>query len=224
MEPFWLEDPHILLKNGKATQFLPTVKMPFVARLNAITRFSIYLFAILFLVSDSDVWLYIPVISVMIMVLLWAINSNSEMGHSMSNNSDNIDNDDNTNNLKRSANRRQPTYENPFMNNMPSDYKNDNGHLEERLSMPAEEFTNVKDDVDKQYYSNMYRNSSDLYEQESSKRSFYSMPSTTVPNDQDAFANWCYRAPTVCKETGEGCLRYADPQNQRRVSREEYVI
>jgi hypothetical protein len=224
MEPFWLEDPRILLKNDKAFQFLPTPQMPFTSRLNAITRFCIYLFGILFLISDSDVWLYIPVISVLVMVLLWVLNQKSD---EVDTSSPQVKKNVAARSTASKKSRRQPTYENPFMNHLPSDYEggDDNASLvEERLSQPSEEWTKVKDDVDEQYYANMYRNSSDLYEQESSKRSFYSMPSTTVPNDQEAFANWCYRAPTTCKETGEGCLKYIDPRNERRVSREEYII
>lgn len=216
MEPFWLEDPRILLKNGKAFQFLPTPRMPFTSRLNAITRFCIYLFGILFLLSDSDVWLYIPVVFAFVMVLLWVLNQKSdEIDTSLSPVAGNTY-------AQSKFSKKSPTYENPFMNYLPSDYEvDDNASV---LSQPSEEWTKVKDDVDEQYYANMYRNSSDLYEQETSKRSFYSMPSTTVPNDQEAFVNWCYKAPTTCKENGEGCLKYVDPRNQRRVPREEYII
>ena len=31
-------------------------------------------------------------------------------------------------------------------------------------------------------------------------RQFYTMPNTTIPNDQEAFSNWLYGTENVCKE------------------------
>lgn len=195
--------------------------MDFTERLNAITRFCIYLFLLLFLLSDSDVWMYIPLIGALSMVLVWLNHKQSKQfigEHSMHSSKRN------SGQSASHRHRRHPTYQNPLMNHLPSDYDGDENTLPERLSMQPEAWQKVKNDVDKEYYANMYRNSSDLYEQEGSKRSFYQMPSTTIPNNQSAFAQWCYQAPSVCKESGDGCVRYADPRNERRISREEYVI
>ncbi len=45
------------------------------------------------------------------------------------------------------------------------------------------------------------------------QRNFYSMPSTTVPNDQTGFANWCYKLPKTCKE-GNGVQCYNNLYNR----------
>jgi len=41
-------------------------------------------------------------------------------------------------------------------------------------------------------------------------RQFYTMPSTTFPNDQTTFAKWLYEAPETCKENPLNCLKYED--------------
>ena len=228
-EPFWITEPGVLLQGANVKRFLPTAHMDFHQRLNAITRFCMYLFCILFLLSDNHTWLYIPLLGTLCMVLIWVVRDAEEVTEGFT--------DPNVLDgraapyqkrdgriIRKLLERKRPTYENPFMNHTMSDYDGDKERMAERLSLQPEQWTKVKADVDKKYYQGMYRNTSDVYEQESAKRSFYQMPATTVPNDQDSFAKWCYRAPTVCKESGEGCVRYADPRAERRVAQSEYII
>jgi hypothetical protein len=123
---------------------------------------------------------------------------------------------------------KMPTYDNPFMNLMPNDFEDTlngkEGAAEERLSEAAGRWEEVKDYVDEQYYATLYRNVDDLYDQETLKRSFYTLPNSSAPNDQIAFAKWCYRPASVCKESAEGCLRYTDPRNVNRIERTEMLI
>jgi hypothetical protein len=49
----------------------------------------------------------------------------------------------------------------------------------------------------------------DKYEFDDSMRSFYTNPSTTIPNDQQAFAEFCYGSMISCKEGNEfACQRF----------------
>ena len=49
----------------------------------------------------------------------------------------------------------------------------------------------------------------DKYEFDDSMRSFYTNPSTTIPNDQKAFAEFCYGSMVSCKEGNEfACQRF----------------
>jgi hypothetical protein len=49
----------------------------------------------------------------------------------------------------------------------------------------------------------------DKYEFDDSMRSFYTNPSTTIPNDQKAFAEFCYGSMISCKEGNEfACQRF----------------
>jgi hypothetical protein len=117
---------------------------------------------------------------------------------------------------------RRPSYENPMGNHLPSDYDSD--RFPEALSTGACKWSNVRDDIDVEYYKNMYRNAMDLYDRETGKRSFYTMPSTTIPNDREAFQKWCYRPPSVFKEGGDNALLHVDPRYERRPPRHSYII
>ena len=49
---------------------------------------------------------------------------------------------------------------------------------------------------------------SDIFGKNNSQRQFYTMPVTTIPNNQTQFANWLYKTEPTCKENnGESCLR-----------------
>ena len=49
----------------------------------------------------------------------------------------------------------------------------------------------------------------DKYEFDDSMRSFYTNPNTTIPNDQKAFAEFCYGSMVSCKENNEfACQRF----------------
>ena len=54
----------------------------------------------------------------------------------------------------------------------------------------------------------------DHFEFEQSARQFYSNPSTTIPNDQGAFAEFCYGEMISCKEGNMfACARDAPRHN-----------
>ena len=46
----------------------------------------------------------------------------------------------------------------------------------------------------------MYRDVKDIFGKNNSQRQFYTVPGNQVPNDQGAFAQWCYGMPKTCKE------------------------
>jgi hypothetical protein len=56
--------------------------------------------------------------------------------------------------------------------------------------------------------NNVFFNLNDLYDRKSSDRVFYTVPGGSVPNDQDAFAKWCYNLPATCQEgNGLACIK-----------------
>jgi hypothetical protein len=78
--------------------------------------------------------------------------------------------------------------------------------------------------MDVEYRKGLFRNVSDVYASESNDRSFYTVPVTSIPNDQTAFAQFCYGTPDTCKSEQKGCLRYEDQRYRRREPRTDYVI
>ena len=70
------------------------------------------------------------------------------------------------------------------------------------------------------FNKNLYRDLTDVYGKNNSQRQFYTTPITTVPNDQNSFANWLYRSEKTCKEgDGNRCSanNYGSLNNERMI-------
>ena len=104
-------------------------------------------------------------------------------------------------------NRTMPTKDNPFMNVLIPEY------VENPNRSPAADITNVsvKQEVEKYFNENLYRDADDIWDKANSQRQWHTMPSTTIPNDRDAFMEWCYNTKKVCKDGDlDVCNRYDD--------------
>ncbi len=53
-------------------------------------------------------------------------------------------------------------------------------------------------------------NKFDLYSKNNNDRNFYTMPSTTIVNDQGGFAKYVFGDFGKCKSEGKDCLKHSD--------------
>lgn len=85
---------------------------------------------------------------------------------------------------------QRPTKNNPFANVLLTDYA---GNPRRPAACPYDE---VKDEVNDLFYDGLYRNLTDVYDHQNSRRQFFTNPVTrTLPNTK-AFANFLYNSPT----------------------------
>ena len=94
----------------------------------------------------------------------------------------------------------QSSESNPFMNPLPFD---------DRLRNEACSGVNSVNKMKIEQYFNkgLYRPVNDIFNKSNSQREFYTVPSTTFPNNQTDFANWLYKTPATCKEgNGNQCV------------------
>jgi hypothetical protein len=203
MEPFWYEDFSVLYNLEYATRFFPSKFMTFSEKLNASVRFSFYFTILLMLYKGNTNFLYIPILALLITYYLWKNQSKKENEEF---NGAYIDN-----NLK-------PTFDNPFSN--PNLVVHD-----PKTFLPQQTKKNVRFDVNhhidtvcdiernkdaqNKFNARLYQSVGDVFEKENSQRQFYSVPVRTYPNDQTAFAKWCYGLEGTCKAgNDEKCLNY----------------
>lgn len=98
----------------------------------------------------------------------------------------------------------KPSKNNPFMNPTIVDISN-NPNI--NLSACYVDNNKIKKDINNLFLDNQYRDVIDIYDRNSSQRQFYTMPSTTIPNNQEAFSKWLYYRKESCKEgNGEQCF------------------
>ena len=171
-EPFWYDDPNVLFSRSKWYVFVPQASMTVKEALNAVVRFSVYL-TILLMATSRDAW-YILLIPVVLLITIFLekwfpqakkISEGFQSGPVVSGYS--------------GTETSQPSDDNPFMNPKLTDINAQNKRP------PAADVTDIKvrDKVNEAFAqtSNIYMDTSDVFDLVQSQRNFY-----TVPEDDHA--------------------------------------
>lgn len=102
----------------------------------------------------------------------------------------------------------EPSSANPFMNVLADQYKYDTWRP------PAAPYSDptVKQQMDDFFRVQWFSDPTDVFGKTQGQRQFYTMPSSSIPNDQDSFQKWLYYIPgKTCKEgNGKACLPGTD--------------
>ena len=166
-EPFWYSDPSVLFSRDTWFVFVPQATMGVKAALNAVVRFSVYL-SFLLVMTTRDPWylLLIPFVMVVTLFLEKWFPQAKKITEGFISSYEGTD-------------RSEPTDDNPFMNASLVDI-NDNPNRP-----PAADVTDIdiRDKVNKAFAqtSNIYMDTSDVYDLVQSQRNFH-----TVPEDDHA--------------------------------------
>lgn len=196
-DPFWFSYPSILVDRHRLDEFFPRTDMTEVEQLNATVRLAIYVSVALVLYSKSVNYLYIAIIA---MLFTYVLYTNSTSRKEYFSNLDKLDQ------IEKEKVVVYPTQNNPFMNVLPTDYI-ENPNREAATKINTYNNDDLVRDINEKFYYNLYRDLDDVYDKTNSQRQFYTMPSTTIPNEQGKFADWLYKSPPTCKEgNGNSCV------------------
>jgi hypothetical protein len=191
----WFEEPSILVNEWK--HFFPTNNLSRNQKINAIARFGIYYAILILLFKQSSKWLSISIVLVTISCYLGYYES--------------FENDLP---IEKKEKCTPPTKNNPFMNFTLGDY----------ISNPdrpnACPFDKVKDDIRNEFRKDIVPDPADLWGKNISDRQFFTMPWTTLTNDQSGFAKWLYGDSGECKNLGKNC----DKNRDNRYHQSRYYI
>jgi len=212
-DPFWIDDYKILFYKEKLTEFFPTIQMTLIEKLNAIFRMSVYISILLYLLTNNYLYLYIMIIiGIFTCFIYYTQKNNIELYFNSQKNSD--QNRIQQTIIEENNTSVVPTVENPFMNiNLITDDK------EKKAPLPSWNNEKIQIDIEDKFGYNLYRDVGDLYGKSNSQREYYTMPSTTIPNNQTSFAKWCYSVGPTCKEKSIYCapemnqVPYVDTSN-----------
>lgn len=118
----------------------------------------------------------------------------------------------NENNLDIINNKKciKPTKTNPFMNLNILESKNN------KFSACSIENTKINKNMNEYFNDNVFRETDDLYNKSLLPRQFYTMPSTTIPNEREKLGDWLYNNGESCKENSIKC--YNNIYNDIRAS------
>jgi hypothetical protein len=225
--PFWTENPNVIFDPKYMFEFFPVETMTYEQKLNAVTRSVILLTVVGMILSKSIRLFIISVITIGAIFILYYYHVKE---HDIKKSKKDIQSlKENFDSPARDYLRQQnvpvpdnifstPTSDNPFNNVLVTDYdynpnkspappafnKNVNNEILEQAKQFVRDVHPDQPDISKKLFSSL----GDNLDFEQSMRPFHSTASTTIPNDQGAFAEFCYGSMISCKEGNDfACAR-----------------
>ena len=206
MTKIWFENINILFDNKYILEMIPNTLYDINRNINAIVRLSISSSIILYLYSKNSNYFCIPLIVIISCIIIYKNNKSIRRDSIYNKMYDNNSNKPNTLNsindidsslLDDLSDKRKPTLDNPFMN------MNMIIH-DDKSAYTSYDNKYIKDTIEDKFNYNLYKNPSDIYNNQNSQNRFYTMPVTEVINNQMEFAELCYGNNSNCKE-GKQC-------------------
>jgi hypothetical protein len=235
-ENYWFQNiVNTIFNLDYAVKIIPKADMTYPEKINALVRLSIYIGLILALFYSNYLFLYIPIITMLLTYILYLFridqlentratigataklnqiptNINSSLMDKLmvSNTAQNGETFENILNIRRCT---KPSSNNPFMNPLLFDNR-----LRDNACDAIKPENQLE--IEREYNKYCIKDISDVWNHNSGRRQFYTVASTTYPNDQNAFANWLYRRPPTCKEgNGAQCIaNYYTPLNSSLIT------
>jgi len=201
MFPFWTKDPSILMRHDQL-QIWPVQDMDSNAKLNAITRLVIVLTMVSFILTFAIKFLAVGGLTIAALAIYQSATKKPVHREAFT-----------AQELKAHT---TPTEKNPLMNVLLPEINgapNRKPALKSYLPETSDLIkTKVKAVISKNVDPRLFRGTNDELDLEHSMRNFYTMPSSTVPNKQDEFADFCYGGMISAKEGNPVALAMNSPR------------
>jgi hypothetical protein len=174
MESLWIDNPAELFTKETWTKFVPTSSMDVPTAMNAIVRFTVYISVILFLAKKETYYLLAIPLVLMLTVVAVKLFPHPRTLESFKDKVTSVMN-----------NYTYPSAKNPFMNPLLTEIL-DNPDRAQAAPVTSKE---VKKQIEASFKqtSDLYMDTSDKFDLAQSMRTFHTVQSGLIPNDQDGF-------------------------------------
>lgn len=196
-DSLWFNRPSILIHEKYIHEWYPQLQLGKNRNINAVTRLIILLTSLTYILTMKFSYLMSGIIS---LILIYLIASKSKEGLKVKSTNKAVD-------ASQFASPVDNPLKNPLIGEPPQ---------EESAPMAYEETETINDNVKKMIQeqnssidnidSKLFKDLGESFEFDRSMRQFYSTANTTVPNDQESFANFCYGDMTSAKEGNQSAL------------------
>lgn len=209
-DKFWMDDPNIILRQDRLTEFFITCDMNTNERLNALTRLSIYTAVILTLYYSNPKMLFLVVPFLIITWFIQKFNPKTTI--------EGMCNGEATSEFVSKL-RTQPTVSNPFMNSNNMDFfDNPNKPRAEEYFDRTQKSLDVENKIKDAFDYNLYQDVGDTFSTQNSFRQFYTVNNGDyIPDRNGDFQKFLYGGTTSSKEnTYDDFKNLSDPLQNRR--------
>ena len=229
-QKIWIENPTIFIKNQGYLNFLPNRTMTKTEQINSLTLLLLYVLILLYILESASKYSVGIIVGLVIVMLILHYGYYSKQkkesydGQDMDIESGYYDSDNNLRlgrfySIKKNknpsmdisyekmkkylkANQRRPTPDNPFMNPLLTDYNTEN--IPQASNVDDED---IQTEMKLNFNKDLFRDNDDLFDRKNAERIFYTVPGGSIPNDQDAFAKWCYGNSETCHNDSRSCYK-----------------
>ena len=204
-ETFWLNNPLILMNKNYITNIWPQTNQPLVKKLNAITRFVLLLTILGYFLTKSIKIVIAGVVTLIAIVVIY----NTQSKQTTEKKQSTTENFTNPQVYKKVKSRfTSPTKQNPLMNVALPEIKYNPKRKAAAPSFNPKVENEINDSVKESLDPRLFHDLGDGIEFSASMRNYYTTANTQVPNDQKAFAEFCYGNMAACKDgDGEQCVK-----------------
>ena len=233
--PFWTENPNILLNPAHITELFPSEDMSYTQKLNAITRLVFLLTVVVYLLTHTFRSIVFGILSLFAIYLVHYYHFLDKKKDAKKRDAfTGLDGQNEKNSpalkvLGKDADSLlvspkdvfdTPTAENPFSNVLLTDINGKpnkkpappayNDHTNQSILAAAKEAVMNANPGQPDISDKLFKDLGEQMSFEQSMRQFYSTPSTQNPDDQQAFAEFCYGSMISCAEGNKfACARNA---------------
>ena len=204
-EPIWTKDPSILFSAGTWQKFVPTKDMDVPSALNAVVRFSVYFSVLLYAGTGKQVYLLaIPFVLIITVIFAYLFPTTRALVETFAMASDVV-----------TKKYTMPSSENPFMNPLLTEIGDDPNRPDAAPTTGAK----VKREIEKAFAqtSEIYMDTTDRFDTTQAMRTFHTMQSAMIPNDQDGFLKF------LTKGQDDPDNSSAFPSRNGKIKSESYV-
>jgi len=201
-EHIWFQDPSVLFSPDTWNKFVPTQSMTTTQALNSVVRFSVYFSVILFFATGvSGYIMAIPAVMASTVVLHTLFPNGKTLETFL--------------NKAYEGKFTMPTAANPFMNPLLTEIQ-DNPN---RADAAPTNRKDVKAEIYKAFQktTDLYMDTTDMFDQAQAMRTFHTLQGATIPNDQEGFLKW------LSKGLDEPDYSSTAPARNGKVLNEGYV-
>ena len=215
---FWVSDPSILFRTETISELWPTKGMTMDENLNAITRLTIVLTLVGFMISKNYRVIAAGIITIILIIIL----RQSRLSKKYQRN-EGFSSSSSPGFAPEKNIYKHPTKQNPLMNVLLTEIQDNPNRPSAQPSYDPEVVNNINKKTQDMVVSNfdnptgiqekLFRDLGDNFQFDRSMIHFNSTANTQIPNDQKSFAEFCYGDMMECKTVGDidTCVKNIPP-------------
>lgn len=212
---FWLEKPSVLI--SKQIEIFPKENMSYNSLMNMLSIWIVFCTVIGFILTKKLSFFISGILSLLLVIVFWKRTKCKEKElEGMRNLAENKASMDHLDKIDQKMIKiekpeyTEPTKENPLMNVQLTEINENpdraaaapafNDEVAKEINNKTQDFVVSQFDDDPKIRELLFKDIGDQVNFDNSMRNFYATASTTVPSDQQAFAEFCYGGMKSCKD------------------------